>query len=121
LDLLVNLLLDLSPRVVGNYFHCVSEPIVVPILTAPLSGGRILPEAIGFPLLDLALCLLVCTGAKPVFFFFQGTLQLPLLKQAFRDGYFLDGAHNFGGWLGQQLGVAVAGSPVPRRRSALIR
>jgi hypothetical protein len=74
LDLLVNLPLDLAARVVGDYFHCVSEPIVVPILTAPLGGGRILPEAIGFPLLGFALCLLVCTGAKPIFFFFHGTL-----------------------------------------------
>jgi hypothetical protein len=120
LDLLVNLLLDLAPRVVGDYSHCVTEPIVVPHLTAPLGIGRILSEAIGFPLFGFALCLLVCTGAKPVFFFFQGMLQLPLLQQAFRDGYFLDGAHNLAGRLGQQLEVAVAGSPVSRCRPALI-
>jgi hypothetical protein len=120
LDLLVNLLLDLAPRVEGDYIHCVSKPIVVTLFTAPLGIGCILSAEIGFPLLGFALCLLVCTVAKPVIFFFQGMLQLPFLKQTFRDGYFLDGAYNLAGGLGQQLGVAVADSPVPRRRPALI-
>jgi hypothetical protein len=119
LDLLVNLLLDLAPRLPGDYTHGVSEPTVVPHPTAPLGIGRILSDAIGFPSLGFALCLLVGTGAKPVLFFFQGMLQLPLLQQAFRDGYFFDGVHNLAGRLGQQLGMT--GSPVPRRRPALIR